>query len=125
LGFLAAGSQETQFASIKRDKFLTAGFRRPASLAEEPYYIWPVLYPENLSGSNDMGAHEQNIIFVGYETDKQRLAQCFVMCAFLSLIAGICVGIATRKIVNGAAVGGTVLAFVSAVQAACFFACAN
>lgn len=103
---------------MTKDELLTTGFRRPSSLVDEPNYVSRPLALE--TQLDDGGARSQSryIIIVGQEQDKGRQAQRLLLSALFSSIVGIGIGIATRKIVNGAAIAGAMLTFVNAVQAA-------
>jgi hypothetical protein len=114
---------ETQFKYVVKDELLTTGFRRPTSLVDEPNYVRRLLDFQAKHETGGATSRGQFAVFVGQETDRKRMAQCFIICALLSCVAGIGVGIATGKIVNGAAVAGTILTLMNGVQAACVFAC--
>ena len=111
---------ETQFEALIRNDVLTKGFRRPSSLADETWCFERLLSCKTADLRVPM--QHEHVVFIGMESDRARLACCFVAWAVLALVIGAAVAGATHKLVTGAAVGGGLLGFVAVVQAACVFA---
>jgi hypothetical protein len=111
---------EIQFEALVRNGVLTKGFRRPGSLADETWCFERLLSCKIANVRTPM--QHEHVVFIGVESDRARLACCFVVWAVLALVIGTAVAFATHKIGTGAAVGGGLLGFVAFVQAACVFA---